>query len=99
MASVAATDPGKKKPTRKEHIVPRLLLENFADSAGKLWVYEKNKPIRRSTAENECVERDFYEYELNGRKTNNRYEDWLGRIEADATTMLRAVMARQQLTR
>ncbi len=98
MAIVAAKSRSKQKLTRKEHIVPRLLLANFEDPAGILWVYSKDKPSRPSTAENECVENDFYEYELNGRKTNNKYEDWLARIETDATAVLRVLANRQQLT-
>ncbi len=98
MAVVTATGTGKKKLTRREHIVPRLLLENFTDPTGKLWVYEKGKPARPSTPINECVEKDFYEYALNGRETNNKYEDWLGRIESDASEVIRALIGRQQLT-
>jgi hypothetical protein len=98
MAIMAVPDRSNQKLTRKEHIVPRLLLTNFGDPAGVLWVYSKNQPARRSTAENECVEKDFYEYELNGRKTNNKYEDWLARIETDASAVLRRLVNHQQLT-
>jgi hypothetical protein len=75
-----------------------LLLANFADSAGTLWVYSKDKPARPSIPENECVERDFYEYELNGRKTSNKYEDWLARIEGNATAALQLLTDRRRLT-
>jgi uncharacterized protein DUF4238 len=97
MAIVTPTGASKRKLTRKQHIVPRLLLANFADPAGTLWVYSKDKPVRPSTAESECRERDFYEYELNGRKTNNKYEDWLGRIESDAAAVHRLLVDRQPL--
>src|SRR5713101_5471353 len=99
MIRATPTRTNKQKLTRRQHIVPRLLLANFADSAGTLWVHTKGKPARASTAENECLERDFYEYELNGRKTSNKYENWLGRIESDASGILRLLADRQrQLT-
>lgn len=90
--------PKKKQLTRRQHIVPRLLLANFTDAAGALWVYSKGKPAQPSTAKNECWERDFYEYELNGRPTENRYEDWLARIESDASAVRKKIAGRVQLT-
>lgn len=93
-----ATGTKKQTLTRRQHIVPRLLLANFADSEGRLWVYSKDKPARPSIPENECVERDFYEYELNGRKTSNKYENWLARIEGNATAALQLLTDRRRLT-
>lgn len=87
----------RKKQTRREHIVPRLLLANFADAKDVIWVYTKGKATRPSIPENECIERDFYEYELNGRKTNNQYEDWLARVEGDASEILRLLVNRASL--
>jgi hypothetical protein len=88
-----------RKLTRKQHIVTRRLLANFVDKDGVLWAYEKNRPVRRSRPENECHQRDFYEYEVNGRATKNRYENWLARIEADATPLIELLIARRQLAR
>lgn len=85
------------KQKRREHIVPRLLLANFTDSNGVLWVYAKDKRVRESIPESECWERDFYEYELNGRSTNNKYEDWLATIEANASKILPVLTSRQQV--
>jgi hypothetical protein len=96
MAIIAPTGTNKQKLTRRQHIVPRLLLANFTDPASTLWVYSKDKLARPSTPDNECLERDFYEYELNGRKTSNKYENWLGRIESDASAVLRLLADRQQ---
>ena len=45
----------ERKLARKQHIVTRRLLANFVDGDGFLWVYEKNKPIRKSKPENECI--------------------------------------------
>ena len=36
------------KLTRKQHIVTRGLLAKFVDHNGVLWVYEKNKPVRKA---------------------------------------------------
>ena len=89
--------PTRQKATRREHIVSRLLLANFTDSNGILWVYAKEKRVRESIPESECWERDFYEYELNGRSTNNKYEDWLATIEANASKVLPILTSRQQV--
>lgn len=59
-AGRAATE---QRTSRREHIVPRLLLANFADSNGVLWVYAKDKQVRQSIPDRECWERDFYEYD------------------------------------
>ncbi|MDX6456847.1 MAG: hypothetical protein QOE55_544 [Acidobacteriaceae bacterium] len=80
------------KRTRKEHIVPRLLLSQFVGLDGKLWVYAKGQPVRPSIPENECAERDFYEYELHGKKTANRYERWLSEIESSAAPVLESII-------
>jgi len=87
----------RQKATRREHIVPRLLLANFTDSNGILWVYAKDKRVRESIPESECWEKDFYEYELNGRSTKNKYEDWLATIEANACKVLPILTNRQQV--
>lgn len=87
----------KKKLTRKEHIVPRVLLDNFTDTDGWLWVYERGKATRKSRPENECAERDFYEYELPTRRTENRYENWLSLIEGDARGIFSALIERRKL--
>jgi hypothetical protein len=97
MAIIDTTVTRKQKLTRKEHIVPRLLLANFTDANGAIWVYAKHKPIRPSSPNNECCERDFYEYELNDRKTNNKYENWLAAVEGDAQKILQSLMGRQPL--
>jgi hypothetical protein len=89
----------KKQLTRREHIVPASYLENFCDHNGRLYVYQQNKEIRISLPRNECHERDFYEYELPGRKTENSFEDWLASIESDAKKLLPLVLKNQQLSR
>jgi uncharacterized protein DUF4238 len=95
----AASVLAKRDATRREHIVPRLLLANFTDSDGVLWVYTKEKQIRESIPDSECWERDFYEYELNGRRTNNKYEDWLAAVEGNASKVLPMLTGRERLGR
>lgn len=74
----------KKHLVRQEHIVPGWYLGNFCDVDGQLHVFERGKLPRRGNPEKECRERDFNEFELNGRKTNNAYEDFLAQLESDA---------------
>ena len=54
--------------TKKEHIIPRMLLSQFVAADGRLRVYEKGKPLRVSRPENECVESRYFEFEFRGRK-------------------------------
>lgn len=86
-----------RRLARKQHIVTRGYLAKFVDADGVLWAYEKDKPVRKSKPENECHERDFYEYALNGRTTQNRYENWLARIEGDAIPLFDLLIERRQL--
>jgi hypothetical protein len=87
------------KLTRKEHIIPRMLLCQFAARDGMLWVYTRGKAPRRGRPENECVEHDFFEFEVRGKNTKNSYENWLSRIEADAALMLEGIAERRLLSR
>jgi len=82
---------------REQHIVPRWHLGKFTDADGRLWCYRPNRPPKKFAPKGTCWERDFYEYELNGKKTNNKYENWLGRIENDAATRLSLVLDRSQI--
>lgn len=78
----------KKKLARRQHVVSSWYLDNFCDSGGKLCVYERGKELRASVPRNQCVERDFHEFDLAGRKTSNDYEDWLSRIEGEAKAII-----------
>jgi len=73
------------------------LLANFTDTDGVLWVYVKDRQVRQSVPANECLERDFYEYEWNGRKTHNKYEKWLAGVEGNPCGVLPIITSRQQL--
>src|SRR5437588_12048932 len=68
---------------RAHHFVPRFYLGGFTDPTATkpfLWVYEKNKPIRRSRPEAEAHWRDFYAFEDKGHK-NFKIEEILSSIE------------------
>jgi hypothetical protein len=82
---------------RQQHIVPRWHLRKFADRDGSLWCYKKNKPVKRSHPQGECWERDFYEYDVNGRRTENKYERWLAGIEDAAAPIHQSLINRQPL--
>ena len=86
------------KRTKKEHIIPRMLLANFVAGDGKLRVYEKNKPLRTNKPENECVEGDYFEFKYRGAKTNNKYENWLAKIESNAAVILESIIQRRSIT-
>jgi hypothetical protein len=90
-------DRRQAKLTRNEHIVPRMLLANFTGPHRVLWVYAKGKPVRSSIPESECWEHDFYEFELNGRKTLNKCENWLAQVEGEAARILPSLINREML--
>ena len=85
------------RQARQEHIVPRVLLENFSNSHGRIWVYARTKSPRISRPFRECKERDFYEFELPHHQTSNEYEDWLGRIESDIKPLFPTLFDNQKL--
>jgi hypothetical protein len=78
----------QKQFVHDQHIVPQWHLRRFTDASGALWVYKQNLPVKESHPKGECWERDFYEYSVKGRSTSNCYEDWLGRIENDASRLV-----------
>lgn len=83
---------------RDQHIVPQWHLRKFADIDGWLWRYKQNALAKRSRPKGECWARDFYEYDVNGKKTENKYERWLSEIENAAAPVHEALVNRQQLT-
>lgn len=87
------------KLTKREHIIPRMLLSQFVAADGKLRVYEKDKPLRVSRPENECVESNYFEFEFRGNKTNNKYENWMSQVEGNAASILGGIMQRRVLAR
>ncbi len=72
---------------RLHHYIPRFYLSGFADpdvlrreKKEIIWVYEREKQIRRSSPENEARQRDFYTFVKDGSR-NVEVETWLGNLE------------------
>ncbi len=86
------------KLTKKEHIIPRMLLSQFVAADGKLRIYEKGKLLRVSKPENECVESRYFEFEFRGKITNNKYENWMSQVEGNAAAVLEGIMQRRILS-
>lgn len=83
---------------RDQHIVPQWHLKKFADTDGWLWRYKRNIPPKRSRPKGECWARDFYEYDVNGKRTENKFERWLRGIENDAAPVHEALVNGSQLS-
>lgn len=80
---------GLNLTAKKHHYIPQFYLKRFADplaSQGRgkpvLWVYEKGKPIRSATPENEAHQNYFYAF---GGKTGKQrsVEEVLAEIESE----------------
>ena len=78
--------------------MPQWHLKRFVGPDGSLWRYMQNKPPRPRRPKGECWERNFYEFDVNGERTRNRYEKWLSRIENDAASLVDKLVGRQQLS-
>ena len=81
-----------------QHIVPQWHLKEFTGGNGALWCYKRHKPVKRSCPKGECWARDFYECDVNGTKTENKYERWLAEIEDAAAPVHKALINRQALS-
>jgi hypothetical protein len=86
--------PAQTQFVHDQHLVPRWHLRNFVDADGKLWCFRRHMPVKKFAPKGTCWERDFYEFELNGKRTDNKYENWLGRIENDAATRMQLLLDR-----
>lgn len=70
---------------RAHHYVPQFYLQGFVDPSSDrplLWVYEKNKPVRRSTPKESAHWRDFYAFEGKDNLKNFELERVLGQLES-----------------
>lgn len=98
MSRIILTD---KKKVRQQHVISDMYLRKFA-VAGELFIYEKDRQIRRIPVKKgnpikECRERDYFEYEVNGQKTDNKIENWLAIIETRAADVYPAILDGSQL--
>ncbi len=63
-------------PTKRQHFVPRLYLDNFARADGKIRVFDLQEESEFvSSPENVAVQTRFYDVTLEGRDYSA--EDWL----------------------
>jgi hypothetical protein len=76
------------KEPRQQHYIPRFYLSGFCDRdilardrKEVIWVYERDKDMRRSSPQNEAKQRDYYTLVQNGSR-NVEIEVWLGKLEA-----------------
>jgi hypothetical protein len=100
MAKVVLTNPKVAPPlVKNEHIVPRFYLNKFADSRRQIVLYTQGQAPRRKSTKSQSSERDFFEYTINDRATENRYENWFQRIETDAAAIYDAVQSGSRLTK
>jgi hypothetical protein len=90
---------GKPQFTRNQHTVPQWHLREFTNINGELFCYKQNKPVKKSRPKGECFEPNFYEFEFIGKKSDNKFEDLLGRIENDAAPRLRTLLSGNPLDR
>jgi Protein of unknown function (DUF4238) len=80
------------------HYIPRFYLSGFVDpdildSEGKevLWVYEREKQIRRSSPTNEARQRDYYGLVAEGSR-NVEVETWLGNLENEVAPIIASIV-------
>jgi hypothetical protein len=91
-----------KKNVRQQHVISDMYLRKFGED-GELFVYEKQRPIRRVVVKKgkqikEGRERDYFEYEVGGQKSNNAIENWLAEIETRAGDVYPAILSGELLT-
>ena len=98
VASIITSVATQTQLAHDQHIVPQWHLTKFTDVDGTLWCYKRDMPVKKSCPKGECWARDFYEYEVNGKRTENRYERWLAGIEDAAAPVHEALINRQPLS-
>ena len=90
---------------KQQHSVPQMLLRNFCDDSGRLWVSNGSKTWK-SKPKNVFVEKDLYtnfRYErspdtqdleefVRSTPRTYEYEEHLGRIESEATPAIRRII-------
>lgn len=76
---------GENRP-KNHHYIPQMLLRNFCDDKGVLWVGDKERrKCYRTTPKNVFVERNLYSHHDYSRRTDSyEYEQALSRIESNA---------------
>jgi hypothetical protein len=68
---------------KAQHYIPHFYLKGFTDRSGKLWVYERFKPLRASTPKDEAHKPDYYTHSEKGYRDETA-ETTLEAIESQA---------------
>ena len=82
---------------KRQHYVPQMLLRNFTDEEGWLYVFDTRIPmkgVRRSRPKKAFFEKDFYtQYTYEQADKSYSIEHELGRIEAAAARVVRKIVS------
>jgi hypothetical protein len=78
---------------RQHHYLPKFYLRGF-ERDGELWVYQKGRELRRSSADKEARQRDLYSYRDNDGNLVAAFETWLGDIESAVAPLVPRIEAR-----
>jgi hypothetical protein len=84
----------KVQNPRKHHYLPVSYLRNFSAEDGCLYVYEREKPIRKSIPKREAHVRDFYAYDGPEGK-NFDFEKILSHRENEVAPVLQGILDRE----
>ena len=84
---------------RKQHLLPRLSLENFVDARGHVWTYDKvrGKTWNRIPEETGVISH-FYSFVMPDGSLNTSIEQTFGKIEDAAAPVYRKLVSGEALT-
>lgn len=92
----------KMSEPRQHHYIPRFYLSGFVDqrilqreNREVIWVYERGKDPRPSSAANEARERDFYSYK-DGDSRSVQFETWLSKLEETVAPIINHLKTKQR---
>lgn len=76
----------------RHHVVPRFLLESWADSAGRVQTYRRNERLVAVSNIKDLAIKDFYTVIDRSGNKDSRMESLLGVLEGDAASVIRDLM-------
>ena len=86
--------------SKRHHYIPRFLIDNFADTDNKVWVYDKNKgEIIKNKRSSKSIffEMDRNNFEVDGKKTDD-IEQMYGAVDDMFSKNLEKVLSTQSMT-
>lgn len=72
---------------KAQHYIPKFYLKDFTDNQGALWVYEKFKPLRKSTPKREAQRPDDYTHDEDGERDETA-EDMFKKVESQVAPII-----------